>query len=640
MSLSKQLMLLISAIFFAIFAVNFYLSINNIRNYLEIESEVHAQDTATAMGLSLSPYILDKEDTILETMVNTIFDRGYFREILLTDVDGKELVRKTNPETFTEVPAWFVEVLPMKTGSAFSDIDAGWMIGGRIEVSIHPGFGYLKLWTQVKQTLSYSLMLFLLSLAALALVIRMLLAPLHRIRALAERIGEGKYEKIDPLPWTSEIRSVAHSMNLMSGKIERVVSALSERLLEASDRLHTDALTGLATKVSFETRMKEHFIANDKGYLFLIRIDNLTQYASRHSVAQVDGYIRAFANKVSTIAQQSSKQKGTLFRVVGAEFVLVMKSLDKAGAEALCKELCAGFEEIGKTFEVSEVGHMGGVGFDSRSTVPSLLAAANEAFEKSRIIGANEYAISETAADARSIEEWNLLVAEAIANETFSLRYANLSYSLDPSRSEELVLEEAVADVRDNHNSPVPIGTFISIAESTQRAADFDLKVVRRVIDRLRIEQPKQRIAVNLSMYSVRSNGFRQALFSLLNDYKAEAPKLVFSLSAYAAAQDIDAFLSFIDFARRAGSGVMLKRYESRHIDIDKFSGKPFDYIRIARHDTEDIAVSADKQQMVKAIQELGNLLNIEILAEAVASDEDIECLRRIGLAAASRREQ
>ena len=639
MSLSKQLMLLISAIFFAIFAVNFYVSINNIKNYLEIESEVHAQDTATALGLSLSPYILDKEDTILETMVNTIFDRGYFREILLTDMDGQELVRKTNPETFSEVPDWFVSALPMRTGSAFSDIDAGWMIGGRVEVSIHPGFGYLKLWSQVKQTLSYSLILFFVSLAALALVIRMLLAPLQRIRLMAERIGEGKYEKIDPLPWTSEIRSVAHSMNLMSGKIERVVSALSDRLIEASDRLHTDPLTGLATKVSFETSMKEHFIANSKGFVFLIRIDNLADYAGRHSVAQVDGYIRAFANKILTVAEQHTKYKSQLFRMVGAEFVLVSKSVDQNGAEALCKQICAGFKEVGEIFDVTEVGHIGGVGFDSRSTVPSLLAAASEAFEKSRIIGSNEFALNETAVDARSIEEWNKLVVEVITNETFNLRYANLSYSLDPSRSKELILEEAVADIRDSHNAPVPIGTFISIAESTKRAADFDLKVVRRVIDRLRIEQPRQRIAVNLSMYSVRSNSFRQALFRLLSDYKAEAPKLVFSLSAYAVAQDIDAFLSFVDFARRASSGVMLKRYESRHIDIDKLSGKPFDYIRIARHDTEDISVSADKQQMVKALQELGNLLNIEILAEDVVSDEDIDCLRRIGLAAASRRE-
>jgi len=639
MSLSKQLMLLISAIFFAVFAVTFYISINNIKNYLEIESEVHAQDTATSLGLSLSPYILDKEDTILETMVNTIFDRGYFREILLTDIDGEVLVRKTNPETFAEVPDWFVHSLPMKTGSAFSDIDAGWMIGGRVEVSIHPGFGYLRLWEQFKSTLSYSLMLFLLSLATLALVIRTLLAPLNRIRLLAERIGEGKYEKIEPLPWTSEIRSVAHSMNLMSGKIERVVSALNDRLVDASDRLHTDPLTGLATKVSFETHMKETFIANREGFLFVIRIDDLAGFASRNSASQVDGYIRSFSNKIAALLTADPKDE-VLFRIFGGEFVLVSKNPDLAAAEQLCKRICAAFTELGASYEIKEVGHIGGVRYDARSTINSLLAAANEAFEKSRLIGENQFAISESAAEARSLEEWNSLVMQAVKAENFNLSYANLSYALAADRNDELVLEEAIAEVFDNHNNPVPIGTFISIAESTHQAAEFDLKVIKRVIQRLRIEQPKQRIAVNLSMYSVRSNNFRQTLFTLLSEHKEQASKLVFSLSAYAAAQDIDAFLSFVDFARRIGAGVMLKRYESRHLDIDKLSAKPFDYIRIARHDTEDIASSADKQQMVRAIQELGNLLNIEILAEDVISDEDLECLRQIGLAAASRREQ
>jgi len=47
MTLSKQLMLLISLMFLAIFALNFYISINNIKSYLQVESEITAQDTAT-----------------------------------------------------------------------------------------------------------------------------------------------------------------------------------------------------------------------------------------------------------------------------------------------------------------------------------------------------------------------------------------------------------------------------------------------------------------------------------------------------------------------------------------------------------------------------------------------------------------
>lgn len=640
MSLSKQLMLLISGIFLAIFAINFYTSINNIKSYLEVESEVHAQDTATSLGLSLAPYILETEDPILETMVNTIFDRGYFLEIRLADMDGQELVRKRNPETFDEVPSWFVDWLPMKSGSAFSDIDSGWMIGGRVEVTIHPGFGYLKLWKQFNESLSYSAMLFLISLAVLALVIRTLLAPLQRIRLMAERIGEGKYEKIEPLPWTAEMRSVANSMNLMSGRIERVVGSLNQRLSEASDRLHTDPLTGLPNKVRFESSMKELFMQGKEGHLFILRLDNLAAYVSRHSSVQVDAYIRAFATAVKEVANKDAGAKAHLFRIIGSEFILISPAATQEAAEALCDQLCDAFRAVGEAFDVSEVGHIGGVGFDARCTTAGLLAAAAEAYEKSRIIGPNEYALSEAPTAARSIEEWNRLVARAIDSESFDIKYANLSYALEAGNDSTVLIEEALADVRDENNIPVPIGTFISIAEITQRVAEFDLKVVRRVIDRIRVDGTKHPIAVNLSLQSIRSNHFRQTLFELLQTYKAESNSIAFSLSAYAASQDISVFISFIEFAHRAGSSVMLKRFESQQFNIDSLSGHKLDYIRIARHYTEDIAHSTEKRQMVEALQELGNLLDIKVHAESVASAEDIETLRQIGLAGASRKEE
>ena len=62
MSLLKQLFILIAVIFLAIFTVNFITSVNNTRSYLEIEAEIHAQDTATSLGLSLSPHMTAGEN--------------------------------------------------------------------------------------------------------------------------------------------------------------------------------------------------------------------------------------------------------------------------------------------------------------------------------------------------------------------------------------------------------------------------------------------------------------------------------------------------------------------------------------------------------------------------------------------------
>ena len=130
MSLSKQLLILISALFLIIFSVNFVLSVNNIRSYLEGESQIHAQDTATSLGLSLSPYMVDTQDPVLETMMKAIFDRGYYKEIKLVDVTGQSLVTLRNDKTFASVPQWFIDFVPMQTARADSEISSGWSISG------------------------------------------------------------------------------------------------------------------------------------------------------------------------------------------------------------------------------------------------------------------------------------------------------------------------------------------------------------------------------------------------------------------------------------------------------------------------------------------------------------------------------
>jgi hypothetical protein len=108
-----------------IFRVNFVLSVENIKSYLEGESQVHAQDTATSLGLSLSPYLVDEKDPVLETMINAIFDRGYYKEIKLINVEGKALVTLSNNEAIEGVPTWFLRNVPMQTAMAESEISSG-----------------------------------------------------------------------------------------------------------------------------------------------------------------------------------------------------------------------------------------------------------------------------------------------------------------------------------------------------------------------------------------------------------------------------------------------------------------------------------------------------------------------------------
>ena len=85
MSLSKQLYIIISFIFFMIFAGNFLISVKNTREYLESESVTKAQDTATSLGMTLKALLKNKKDPEIESILRAIGNRGFYKEIRLED---------------------------------------------------------------------------------------------------------------------------------------------------------------------------------------------------------------------------------------------------------------------------------------------------------------------------------------------------------------------------------------------------------------------------------------------------------------------------------------------------------------------------------------------------------------------------
>ena len=97
MSLSKQLYIIITIIFFMIFTGNFIISVKNTKEYLEVESITKAQDTATALGMSLKNLLKDKTNPEIQSVINAISNSGFYKEIRLEDplfvVKQSELIK-------------------------------------------------------------------------------------------------------------------------------------------------------------------------------------------------------------------------------------------------------------------------------------------------------------------------------------------------------------------------------------------------------------------------------------------------------------------------------------------------------------------------------------------------------------------
>ena len=735
MSLSKQLYLIISLIFFMIFAGNFVISVNNTKEYLQTESTTKAQDTATSLGMTLKSFMKDKHDPEIVSIITAIANRGFYKEIRLEDislgftqerilenasvelgenfevigitldpaigtiekiesmddlteqlaelendtteiqeivpsnnvsynfipgkdfVDGKEieltlkvmeneqikiipstiklsktLVKVSRAEKFDYIPQWFIDAIPLKMEEMKSEISDGWNISAVIYVSANAGDAYAKLYEQAKGAIIYAIVAFSISIIFLIIFLQFILKPLKAIESLASSIAKGNFQTITKLPWTTELKNVSIAMNDMSSKIEGVIKKLNGNLENMTKKLSVDGLTGLQLKSTFLTDIKMMFISKIQGYVFIVKIDDLGSYAKTHTNKEVDQFLIDFANIFKNI---SPKLKA--YRFFGSEFAMIIQNVSEVEVKELLDNLKKELEAFGEQNGKPEIAHMGGTPFNFLGTTDSIVAASLEAYEKAKQIGPNEYFVRDEDDLARDMEEWKNLIFTIIDNRKFNVGYVGQAYGLCEKTNNTLFMEEAFTQAKDNDGNNIPIGTFISIAEQYEKILDFDKAVVNKVIENMLADKVTHSVSINLSLDSVFDEGFQNWLKDVVLRNSTIASQLVFSVTAYGAAKNIEKFKEFIKVIHGAGAKIIIKRFETKFIPLDTVKDFNLDYIRLARDYTDGIAKDSTKQGFVESMQELCNLLNIKLFAENVKDDKDFALVEQLKLFGASR---
>ena len=741
MSLSKQLYLIISLIFFMIFAGNFVISVKNTKEYLETESVTKAQDTATSLGMSLKTLLNNKKDPEVESILKAIANRGFYKEIRLEDTaftftdiqiiehskdlspdylwkinevsvdvkygsiqlesdndefgselleledDGikevsssdeiknnvytfipskgyekggmipikisasfedklvnsitqldlnKILVKISRDVKFESVPQWFIDFLPMSMPEKKSEISDGWKTTATIYVSANPGDAYAKLYEQAQGAIYYALVAFIISMILLIIFLRFILQPLNSIEELASSIAQGRFETIKKLPWTTEIKNVAIAMNDMSTKIEGVISKLNKNLENMTQKLSIDDLTGLNLKQTFETDMKRMFMSQSSGYILTVKIDDLGSFAKTNNSAEVNNFIKSFAK---TLKDSNANIEGDIeaYRFYGSEFAIIAKGLTYEGTQKLIKQIQDEFASLSKKVNKTDIAHIGATPFNPIGTTPEMLDAANEAYQTAKQIGPNEAHVRDQNDLARDMESWKNLIFDIIDNGKFDVSYIGDAVSLNENNYGKLLMQEAFTCAKDKDDKQIPIGTFVSIAEKYNKVIDFDKAVIQKVIANIKETNMSHDISINLSLDSIANNTFITWLKIVVEENKSIAAQLVFSITAYGVAKDVEHFKSFADAVHSVGAKIIIKRFETKFIPLDNIKGFNLDYIRLARDYTNDINQDSSKQGFVEALQELSALLNIKVFAENVKNDADFEYVKELNLYGVSR---
>ena len=221
MTLFRQLMITIIAIFSMMLAVVMGINFNTTKGYLIEQLASTTQDSATSLSMSVSDFMALEDYASVESSINAVFDSGYFSEVRIHVYDTEKDIIRSNETKIDGVPNWFIQVIDFRVPVAKAVISNGWSELGQVYVTGSAGYGYYQLWLATRDLLISFFVIGAITLLVGSFALRYLFRPLAELEKQAEAIQQRRFLKMTNVPKTRELKSVVLSMNRMAEKLEK-----------------------------------------------------------------------------------------------------------------------------------------------------------------------------------------------------------------------------------------------------------------------------------------------------------------------------------------------------------------------------------------------------------------------------------
>jgi diguanylate cyclase (GGDEF)-like protein len=634
MSLFRQLLLSVSAVFLLVLASVQVIYVLNARNYLQQQLESHSQDAATALGLSLATVMPSGDKALMETIVGPVFDRGYYQSIKVISAKGEVLATKELPRRPPEVPAWFAGLVVLEAPSNESLISSGWRQMGRVVVTSHPNFAYQQLWRTTSETLGVLAVLYAIALGVVRLFLGTILNPLTQIRQAALAISERNFATIGARPRAPELREVVGAINSMSGKIRQAIESEVARAEEFRCQAFQDPVSGLDNRRGFEQQVGELLQPGSEAYsgaLFLIELGNFKTFNQNHGFGRGDELI---VHTGRALAEVWSGRHAIRARLGGATFALMLDNIDFDEARHLAASACAHLE-----LALTEQGYLPEIGFNcggshfegDKPSLSALLAGSDMALVKAQALKTNACEVIRIESDARNgkgSQYWKQEIAGAL-NEN---RIALFAQPVLPIGGGDPLQHEVVGRLIDQHGEPIAAQQFLPMAVRHNLVELLDRKVIGRLIGHLGDKAAAQLFALNISARSIQDPAFVAWLGEILQKQAVIAPHLVFEMTEVGVVQDVEAAQIFARMLRGTGARFAVDSFGLHREAFRYLQLLMPDYVKLNRSFFENLAQDRANQFFIASVVKIAQPLEIEVIAQAIEDRAVVPLLRSLGL--------
>ncbi|WP_458701565.1 LapD/MoxY N-terminal periplasmic domain-containing protein [Sulfurospirillum sp. 1307] len=628
MSLFKQIAIVFSLFVTLVISSIMYLNFKSSSDFLQNQLFTISEDTATSLGLSLSMNIPQDDDiSTLETIINAIFDRGYYEYIILKDMDGKVLIENKNIIKVKDVPQWFIDNVHVKVPEASTQVSNGWVPYGTLSVKIHTGYAYNQLWNSFKDLVNTFFFLTALAMLSIYILLKIILKSLKSVENQAIAITQNSFIIQKKLPFTTEFRHVVIAMNKMVSKVKDIFNQEAQMVKKYNDLLYKDSDTGMGNRKFFSLRLSSLLEQDDLKSSGTIVIFVLNHFAETKKIVgfkELNNYI----NKLAEIFYESTKgiEERVITRLKDNEFSMILPALNYDKSKEIIDKFLSSANEIksDRLKEIEEFYIYGGATYynqeDKQNEILSRAdyALSNAKMSKEQSVYFHEIQELDSIVKMGK-QEWHKLIQNAIENEG-----VKLSLQAVKDIDKNIYHEESYLRIMDDKGNIHPARVFIPVLNLLNLSDKIDRKVIQ-----LALENSNKNIAINIATSFIQNISNLRWLETTLKTKGNN--KISFEAGNYAITHNLDMFIQFSNIIRKYNCEFGIDNFRISKTNLNYLQELKPSYIKANKTFFFDMQEDA-KSSIYNSFKILVNSLDIKLIATSVESQEEVEKLKALGI--------
>ena len=426
---------------------------------------------------------------------------------------------------------------------------------------------------------------------------------------------------------------------IVARAVIRHVSAKNRQLTYQASH---DDLTGLINRREFEVRVERAIkIAQAQSGTHALLYLDLDQFKV---VNDTCGHAAGdeLLQQLSRLLLSAVRHRDTLSRLGGDEFGMLLENcpLDKAVSVASnLLKIMDGFKFTWSKNTFALGMSIGVVPIDRSTTdISTAMSAADSACYIAKESGRHRVQIAHLG-DRRLQErhgemQWVSRLTRAVENNQFELFYQPIIPSENGSSNARYI--EILLRMIDDDGSIIAPAAFMPAANKYNLASNIDRWVIGNTMEWVAKNSGDENwplvVSINISAQTIGNPSMLQFIIDKTEEAGISPGRIVFEITETSAIANIMSATSFMLTLRGCGFRFSLDDFGSGMSSFSYLKKLPVDFLKIDGAFVRDILSDPVDYAMVRSINELGQLLGKETIAESVETMDIADELRNIGI--------